>query len=126
MSNECQKDKSSILSFCYPFAFYPSAILLRPIHPQPFCRNLPYLLWDFTSGYFTASCSLNIVFFEDFKIFRTLAFPVFPRCQCVYTLQAGSTPALQQNGQSSEKSQNFKEKAQYLINTLYILQSLIM
>ena len=29
------------------------------------------------------------------------------------------TPALQQNWQSSEKSQNFKEKTQYLVNTLY-------
>ena len=35
---------------------------------------------------------------------------VFPRCQCVYTHQAGRTPALQQNWQSSEKSQNYKEK----------------
>ena len=43
------------------------------------------------------------VFFEDFKIFRTLLFSVFPRCQCVYAHQAGRTPALQQNWQSSEK-----------------------
>ena len=35
---------------------------------------------------------------------------VFSRCQCVYTRQAGRKPALQQNWQSSEKSQNFKEK----------------
>ena len=34
---------------------------------------------------------------------------VFPRCQCVYTHQAGRKPALKQNWQSSEKSQNFKE-----------------
>ena len=45
-------------------------------------------------------------------------FGKFPRCQCVYTQQAGRTPALQQNWQSSEKSQNFKEKKQYLMNTL--------
>ena len=39
----------------------------------------------------------------------------------VYTddLMAGRTPALQQNWQSSEKSQHFKEKTQYLMNTLY-------
>ena len=37
-------------------------------------------------------------------------FSVFPWCQCVYTHQAGRIPALQQNWQSSEKSQNFKEK----------------
>ena len=50
-------------------------------------------------------------FFRIFKIFRTLAFfSVFPRCQCLYTHQAGRRPALQQNWQSSEKSQNFKEK----------------
>ena len=35
---------------------------------------------------------------------------VFSRCQCVYTHQAGWTPALQQNWQSSEKFKNFKEK----------------
>ena len=44
---------------------------------------------------------------------------VFSRCQCVYIRQAGRTPALQQNWQSSEKSQHFKEKTQYLMNTLY-------
>ena len=58
-------------------------------------------------------CSLNIVFFfEDLKIFWTLAFLCFPWCQCVYTHQAGRKPALQQNLQSSEKSQHFKEKIQ--------------
>ena len=46
-------------------------------------------------------------------------FPIFPLYQCVYTHQAGRTPALQQNWQSSEKSQNFKEKTQYLMNSLY-------
>ena len=35
---------------------------------------------------------------------------VFPRRQCVYTHEAGRTPALQQNRQSSEKSQHFKKK----------------
>ena len=34
----------------------------------------------------------------------------------------GQTPALQQNWQSSEKSQHFKKKAQYLINTLYVMK----
>ena len=34
---------------------------------------------------------------------------------------AGQTPALQQNLESSEKSQHFKGKTQYLMNTLYIL-----
>ena len=53
-------------------------------------------------------CSLNIVFFSDFL--KNIPSSVFPRCQCVYTHQAGRKPALQQNWQSSEKSQNFKEK----------------
>ena len=44
------------------------------------------------------------VFSKDFRIFRT--FSVFPRRQCVYTHRAGRTPVLQQNWQSSEKSQN--------------------
>ena len=40
----------------------------------------------------------------------------------VYTdvIMAGRTPTLQQNWQSSEKSQHFKEKTQYLMNTLYL------
>ena len=46
---------------------------------------------------------------------------VLPRCQCVYTKQTGRTPALQQNWQSSEKSQYFEDKTQYLLNTLYFL-----
>ena len=49
-----------------------------------------------------------------------LPFSVFPRCQFVYTHNAGRTPALQQNWQSWEKSQNCKEKTQYLMNTLYM------
>ena len=36
-------------------------------------------------------------------------FSVFPRCQFVYTHHAGRKQALQQNWQSSEKSQHFKE-----------------
>ena len=56
--------------------------------------------------------SLNIVFFwKILKYSGLLHFSVFPRwCQCVYTHQAGRTPALQQNWQSLEKSPNFKEK----------------
>ena len=60
------------------------------------------------------------VFSEFLKIFLW-PFSAFPRCQCVYTHQAGRKPALQQNWQSSEKSQHFKEKTQYLMNTLYII-----
>ena len=53
---------------------------------------------------------LILCFFEDFKIYSGLCpLSVSPRFQCVYTM-AGQTPALQQNWQSSEKSQHFKEK----------------
>ena len=62
------------------------------------------------------------VFSKDFKIFRLWPFSVFPWCQYVYTHQAGRTPALQQNCQSSEKSQNFQEKTQYFMKTLYVSQ----
>ena len=56
-------------------------------------------------------CSLNIVFFPIYEKYSGLwPFSVFPRCQCVHTHHAGRTPALQQNWQSSEKSQHFKEK----------------
>ena len=55
-----------------------------------------------------------------FLIFQNIPNSVFPRCQFVYTKQAGRNPALQQNWQSSEKSQNFKENTQYLMNTLYL------
>ena len=48
----------------------------------------------------------------------------FPPCQFVYTKQAGRKPTLQQNWQSSEKSQDFEEKTQYLLNTLYLLESI--
>merc|ERR1711860_37289 len=66
--------------------------------------------------------SLNIVFFPKILKYSELwPFSVLPLCQCVYTHQAARTPALQQNWQSSEKSQNFKEKTQYLMNTLYMI-----
>ena len=69
-------------------------------------------------------CSLIIVFFsENFKIFQTLVFLCLPSVSVVvHTHQTGRKPVLQQNWQSFEKSQHFKEKTQYLMNTLYILQ----
>ena len=39
----------------------------------------------------------------------------------MFTHKAVRKPALQQNWQSSEKSQNSKEKTQYFMNTLYIV-----
>ena len=50
------------------------------------------------------------VFPQILKYSRLWPFSVFSLCQCVYTHQAGRKPALQQNWQSSEKSQNFNEK----------------
>ena len=46
------------------------------------------------------------VFFEDFKIFRSLFSLGVNVC---HTHQAGRTPALQQNWQNLEKSQNYKK-----------------
>ena len=55
-------------------------------------------------------CSLNIVFFPKILEYSGLwPSSVFPYCQFVYTHQAGITPALQQNWQSSEKSQKNME-----------------
>ena len=52
---------------------------------------------------------LILCFYEDIKIYFGLwPLSVSPRCQCVYTM-AGQTPAMQQNLQSSEKSQHCKE-----------------
>ena len=67
----------------------------------------------------STGCSFNIVFFSNIlKYSGLLPLSVFPRVLCVYTHQAGRTPALLQNWQSSEKSQKFKGKTQYLMNTL--------
>ena len=63
------------------------------------------------------------VFSEFLKMFPTLAFLCFPSVSvCAHTHQAGRKPALQQNWQSSEKSQHFKEKIQYLMKTLIMLR----
>ena len=70
-------------------------------------------------------CSLNIVFPKILKYSGLCPFSVFPRRQCVYTHQAGRKPTLQQNWQISEKSQNFKKKTQYLMNTQYIFTSFL-
>ena len=58
-----------------------------------------------------------------FRIFKNIPNSVFPRCQCVYTHQAGRKPAPQQNWESSQKSPNFKEKTQYIMNTLYVIHT---
>ena len=70
------------------------------------------MIFKLTRLVLVTGCSLNIVFFP--KILKYFPDSVFPQCQYVYTNQAGRTPALQQNWQSSEKSQKFKEKHQIL------------
>ena len=58
-------------------------------------------------------------------MFRTLASLGFSSVSvCAYKM-AGQLPALQQNWQSSEKSQHFQEKTQYLVNTLYIPREML-
>ena len=47
-------------------------------------------------------------------------FSVLPRSQCVYTHQACRTPARCSKLAEFRKSQIFKEKTQYLMNTLYL------
>ena len=56
-------------------------------------------------------CSLNIVFFS--KILKYIPDSGPSRFVCT----GHGTPALQQNWQSSEKSQHFMETLQYLMNT---------
>ena len=46
------------------------------------------------------------------KILKYSGLLPFSMSVCVYTRQAGRTPGLQQNWQSSEKFQNIKEKTQ--------------
>ena len=89
-----------------------SGLLRR--HIAPLLHNRLLHFSRIGLGPFYTGCLLNIVFFsKDFRIFRTLVFLCFPLVSmCVHTHQAGRTPALQQNWQSSEKSQNFKEKTQ--------------
>ena len=58
---------------------------------------------------------------KDLLIFRTLAFLCFPLVSVCVHIPGRYTPAMEQNYQSSERSQNSKEKTQYLINTPYIM-----
>ena len=59
-------------------------------------------------------------FSKDFIIIRTLALLCFPLV-CVYTYQAEvEHQRCSRTGRAQKKSQHFKEKTQYLMNTLYI------
>ena len=71
-----------------------------------------------TNALHTTGCSLNIVFFsENFKIFRSLVFLSSPS---VYTHKAGRKTSAAAELAEFRKIQNFKEKTQYLMNTLYL------
>ena len=73
--------------------------------------NSKFMCFVVQNNYSIKGCLLNIVFYPKILKYSGLwPFSVFPRCQCLYTHQAGRKPALQQNWQSSEKSQIFKEK----------------
>ena len=81
-----------------------------------FCAEKPMaFVWYMLQGVHFKYC----VFFRIFKNIPDSTLSLFSLgVSCVYTHQAGRTPALQQNWQSSEKSQNFKGKTQYLLITL--------
>ena len=56
------------------------------------------ILIELTLLIYYTGCSLNIVFFQKILKYSGLwPFSVLPRCQCVYTRQAGRKPALQQS-----------------------------
>ena len=105
-------------STCKDFSFNNLAILSLWVvcfRSWSFWRRTLYICSstckDFSYRVFIKYCVFS-------KILIYVPDSVFSRCQCVYTHQPGRTPALQQNWQSSEKSQHFKEKTQYLMNTL--------
>ena len=105
-NNEHSQEKSRISS--------PTLFIQSHPHSSKHSLGQSKALWIRLA----VGCSLNIVFFPKIlKYSRLWPFSVFPRCQCVYTHKAGRKPALQQKWQSSEKSQHFKEKTQYLMNT---------
>ena len=60
------------------------------------------------------------VFSKILKYSGLWPFPVFPRCQYVYTHQAGRKPALQADSGRVRKNHILRKKTQYLMNTLYI------
>ena len=62
------------------------------------------------SFHFEISYMVLIKYCVFSKILLYIPDSVFSRCQCVYTHQAGRTPAPQQNRQSWKNSKNFKEK----------------
>ena len=79
-------------------------------------QNIIHIVYWLVIIHTYTGCSLNI-----FKILKNIPDSV---SACVHWTSrldrqmVGRTPALQQNWQSLEKSQLFKEKTQYLLNTM--------
>ena len=96
---------STSLKILFPFVHYT-------------CQNY-FERWKSSFIRFRVFIKYYVFFLKILEYSWLWPFTVFPWCQCVYTHQAGRAPALQQNWKSSEKSQNFKGKTQYLMNTLY-------
>ena len=91
------------------------------IYKQGICIY-KYVHTQFCNFYYSAGSFVHCgkVHFGKLFTFLLIFLTVF-FLQCVYTQQAGRTPVLQQKWQNAEKSPNFQEKTQYLMNTLYIL-----
>ena len=70
---------------------------------------------DGISSLADTGCSLNIVFLKNIPDSVSACVHWTSRLD---RQMVGPTPALQQNWQSLEKSQLFKEKTQYLLNTM--------
>ena len=107
----------------WPISWQPQQFFFTPVlitkfycildKPAPTHRQSKIIWPDLTKVFFFANGIIQVVhkilcFFQRFLEYSGLwPFSVFPCCQCVYTHQAGRTPALQQ---SSEKSHFFKGK----------------
>ena len=100
---------------CYPWSTAHSTWYLCPVYLGIHRRLMSQTSLLLTYRMFIKYC----VFSEVFKNIPDSGLSLFSLGVSVYAHQTGrKPPALQQNWQSSEKSQNFKEKTQYLMNTL--------
>ena len=90
--------------FCNVRCFVMFAVLLWSLFCcSLFCFSL-FCKFAVCCSSFCIHSQHIVIFSKITKYSGPLPFSVFPRCQCVYTHQAGRTPALHQNWQSSEKN----------------------
>ena len=102
----CGKTGQKQILCCLQCAFNIVYSFLIQLHPLSSLKIFCSPLLEGGTG-----CSLNISFFPKILKYSGLwPFFVLPQCQCVYKHKAGRKPTLQQNWQSSKKSQHFKEK----------------